>query len=298
MRYLNGAALAVVLSFSAAPAFADTVYSNSLANVNGSVGGDGQATTTTGATGTRTTVTGSGGDANRLHQTVVADTWQQQNVGGGGSVGITTDHARSGNGSLSFGGVDGNSKADAELYFSTAIPLSSLSSLSYDVYRDGSSTNPAAQTESLRLVIGNADGNYLGYLIFEPVYNGTDPIPVDQWLHFDIDGSSTFWSNNNTLSKDGGVAACPDCYMSLDQWQADNSGATIIGLSTGSGSGFNGLFKGAVDNISITAGRTTQSWNFEVATPTPEPATWAMMIAGFGVVGGALRRRRTTVRFA
>ena len=35
--------------------------------------------------------------------------------------------------------------------------------------------------------------------------------------------------------------------------------------------------------------------------PVPEPATWAMMILGFGVVGFAMRRRRgvaTTVRFA
>ena len=30
----------------------------------------------------------------------------------------------------------------------------------------------------------------------------------------------------------------------------------------------------------------------------PEPATWAMMIAGFGIVGASLRRRRTTVTFA
>jgi hypothetical protein len=31
----------------------------------------------------------------------------------------------------------------------------------------------------------------------------------------------------------------------------------------------------------------------------PEPATWAMMLAGFGVVGGAMRRRqRVSVRFA
>jgi len=36
-----------------------------------------------------------------------------------------------------------------------------------------------------------------------------------------------------------------------------------------------------------------------VALPTPEPASWAMMLAGFGLVGGALRqRRRTTLRFA
>jgi len=30
----------------------------------------------------------------------------------------------------------------------------------------------------------------------------------------------------------------------------------------------------------------------------PEPASWAMMIGGFGVIGGAMRRRRTKVSFA
>ena len=34
------------------------------------------------------------------------------------------------------------------------------------------------------------------------------------------------------------------------------------------------------------------------APAVPEPATWAMMIAGFGLVGGAMRRRSTKVRFA
>lgn len=35
------------------------------------------------------------------------------------------------------------------------------------------------------------------------------------------------------------------------------------------------------------------------AAAVPEPATWAMMVAGFGLVGGALRgRRRTKVSFA
>jgi hypothetical protein len=35
-----------------------------------------------------------------------------------------------------------------------------------------------------------------------------------------------------------------------------------------------------------------------LTSAVPEPASWAMMIAGFGVVGGALRRRRVSVRFA
>ena len=33
-------------------------------------------------------------------------------------------------------------------------------------------------------------------------------------------------------------------------------------------------------------------------TAVPEPASWALMIGGFGLVGGAMRRRTTSVRFA
>ena len=35
------------------------------------------------------------------------------------------------------------------------------------------------------------------------------------------------------------------------------------------------------------------TYNFEVAAGVPEPATWAMMLVGFGGLGGLLRRRRT-----
>ena len=38
--------------------------------------------------------------------------------------------------------------------------------------------------------------------------------------------------------------------------------------------------------------------NIAVASAVPEPATWAMMIVGFGVAGGALRRRRLAPLFA
>ena len=34
-------------------------------------------------------------------------------------------------------------------------------------------------------------------------------------------------------------------------------------------------------------------------SPTPEPASWAMMVGGFGLIGGAMRgRRKTAIRFA
>lgn len=50
---------------------------------------------------------------------------------------------------------------------------------------------------------------------------------------------------------------------------------------------------GSVSGVSL------YSTGLPPVTPVPEPATWAMMILGFGLVGGALRsRRRITVAYA
>jgi len=48
----------------------------------------------------------------------------------------------------------------------------------------------------------------------------------------------------------------------------------------------------AVDDFTITA-------TLAASGPAvPEPATWAMMLGGFGLLGGAMRRRTSVVRFA
>jgi hypothetical protein len=65
------------------------------------------------------------------------------------------------------------------------------------------------------------------------------------------------------------------------------------------GSGWNGFYSGGVDNITYDFGAAgSGSFNFEVAAGVPEPATWAMMIGGFGLIGAAARRRKTRVVFA
>ena len=65
----------------------------------------------------------------------------------------------------------------------------------------------------------------------------------------------------------------------------------------------------AFDRVTIsygTAGLYAFIDDFRLGAPAatgavPEPATWAMMLVGFGAVGGALRRRQkvaTRIRFA
>lgn len=52
------------------------------------------------------------------------------------------------------------------------------------------------------------------------------------------------------------------------------------------------LFSGQLDNRALEGGGNTLT--FDVAPPVggiPEPGTWVLMIGGFGLVGGAMRRR-------
>lgn len=288
MKFVAFAALSAATLSVAGTAHAQAVTqtSDQLAEINYSILGN-TAVTTTDANGRTTTVTG----GRYADLSAPRDLWRQQNVGGGATVGITNEHARSGNGSAYFAGTSGSSKADLELYFSAPVALSSVTALSYDAFRDAASTNPAAQINSLRMLIGDAAGIYRAYLIYEPVYNDfpvAAPISENTWYTFSIDASSTFWSNGTALTRPAG---CTGCYTSLADWSAANPGYQVLGLSTGSGSGFDGVYKGAVDNISFTADGTTRSWNFEVAGAVPEPATWGMMIGGIGAIGGTLRRR-------
>lgn len=104
--------------------------------------------------------------------------------------------------------------------------------------------------------------------------------------------ASVFWGSTSTIA-----------------WNAD---ITTANLPTFSGStNINGTASTAAMNLNPT-GATGNLWivaaslnnrdgadgfklNMLKSTPAvPEPATWAMMIAGFGLVGSAMRRRTTT----
>lgn len=59
---------------------------------------------------------------------------------------------------------------------------------------------------------------------------------------------------------------------------------------------FQGIDGQWIRNVSFVVddGGTFEEFRQLRLTPIPEPATWAMMLTGFGLIGGAIRRRRST----
>jgi hypothetical protein len=240
------------------------------------------------------------------------DTWLRTNVRNNGSVGITNTYARSGNGSAYFNGAQGpsgaSSKADFEYFFGgqyvSPFALGTLTGLSYDYYRDASSTNSAIQVPSLRMYLdfdGNAATADYGYMIYEPYYTqGAAGVVTGAWQSETIGSSSIFWVSQFGHGNE-------NVYRPLSDYTTNgytpNAGFTqitrssiVLGLSSGIGSGW-GPFTGAVDNIRVQYGSGASAkdvtFNFETAsTTTPEPATTALTATGLLALVGIARRRK------
>ena len=267
-----------------------------------------QAATVTSNSAGGDAFTNSGGS--NTGQALGATGWYYNNVRNNGVVGVDSTFARNGVGSVHMQATqagNASSKADIE-YLSGAVAngngnysattsmgrLADLSEMHYDWYRDSSSTTQQAQHASLRVFV-DFDGNLAtsadrSYLIFELVYNGGStavPVTTNAWVSQSITASTYLWANNPGTDPNGGTAE--DATLAI--WQGARPEALIMGFSSGVGSGWNGTYNGAVDNIGWTIGGVTTNANFEVprAGGVPEPASLALV--GISLAGLALSRR-------
>lgn len=246
--------------------------------------------------------------------------WFYNNTGGDGSVGIDSTYARSGDGSLRFTTSSGASKCDVEFlsgatlvngtYVATTSlgKLANLSSLSYDWYRDSITAHTSYVHPSLRLYI-DMDGNLgtysdRGYLVFERAQNGmVSPVPTNLWVTDDVFNfrgtnlGANLWPTGG-IATTLGISNNQDRYqILLNEWTIaiDNklgalstANAEILGISSGSGSGWNGTTTMAVDNITLGFNGIPTVYNFEVS-PVPEAQVGMMVFLTAGIF---LRRKR------
>lgn len=272
------------------------VYDTTLTNLNATNGAGTATTVDLGGPvlGRVTTTVGPGSGGNRVSAPYVPDQWVQRNVGGNGSVGITNEYARSGNGSAYFAGTGngGEYKSDLEISFASPIAANSITGFGYDWYRDSASgtTNTAVHPVLRLMVLGRVSaGLVAGYLVFERAYNGGGAAPVDAWVMEAL----TFTTGNIW-----GTGTLPGAFSEygrqLDDWDSLVTSLQVLGMSIGAGSGWNGGgFKGAIDNVYLNTASGSTTWNFEVAAvQVPEPGSIALAcLALLGAAAATPRRR-------
>jgi hypothetical protein len=125
-------------------------------------------------------------------------------------------------------------------------------------------------------------------------------------------GGSTDISNVNLTFADGNPSL-PESFVGgqivSGAYQVSNFGGYQFTFynNVSSFAGFDGLAANGtwtlyVDDVfPADGGNAAGGWSISfngTASPAPEPASWAMMIGGFGMIGATMRRRKTSVRFA
>ena len=207
---------------------------------------------------------------------------------GGGSGTITTQNVTDTDGSLNITGDRARVQTGVQYGGGTptGVSANSIVDLTADFFTNTLGTNASA-TPALRVLI--QDGSVRSELIWEGAYNSDTGLGSGS-----ADAGDLFYQfvagQGATLGNTFGYTM----YTLADWGNLYSSSAFVSGLSIGAGSGFGSGFSANVDNLAFRTDAGTTRYNFaaDSVAAVPEPATWAMMLMGFGAMGFALRRHK------
>jgi hypothetical protein len=125
------------------------------------------------------------------------------------------------------------------------------------------------------------------------MFNGVPATRTPTWIDFDLTGMNLVAGQKYTAllsstSARYGLIFGPDINIFTGQALGGDAYADGRFFATGQ------------NDATCNRGICDANFRFTASTPAavPEPASWALMIGGFGLAGAAMRRRPATVRFA
>ncbi len=184
-------------------------------------------------------------------------------------------------GSLEMGTTASQDKAQLFNYDHIGTLLADIESITYATYRDGSSTNPPAQYPAINIEVDYVgDGSSYTTLVWEPIYAyGQSNLAVDTWQTWDTMAPSQTGFGGGWWSTKDIPGVCPfNCFVDWETIVQNNPDAKIkYGFGVNVGSGWNGVFTGAVDALTLTVNAETTTYDFEPVAPPTGKATFGFV---------------------
>jgi hypothetical protein len=210
-----------------------------------------------------------------------------------------TTYAGSDDGASTAGPFTNSAAAEAS-FLTDAASYGALTTLDFENFALGYSANYAAPGASLTLTGPNYGASFSGVsnTTGGSLYGFNVTTGGSQWLGFP-DGTLTFTFNKISHAFGFYATGVQRDFGTTFQVNYNNGTSQTFDLAanTNGGASYFG-FTDTQGFNSITISRPgNDAWGIDnvtygVGSAVPEPATWAMMIMGFGLAGSAVRRRR------